>query len=640
MTDERASLERTIAQLTSSLQERRLGSSHWEGHLSSSALSTATAIVALKLVDRAGRLPDRSLVDPGIDWLIAHQNADGGWGDTTLSLSNLSTTALCWAALANDTGPGNGSRPPEAGRGGSHDGHDVAGTSGSGDTGESGSRRTRNQLTAIERAEAWLRAEVGELSANRLSAAIVRRYGRDRTFSVPILTTLALAGRLGPGGEPWRRIPQLPFELAACPHQWFHWMRLPVVSYALPALVALGQVRHHHAPTRNPLLRQIRTALGPRTLKVLRTSQPASGGYLEAIPLTSFVVMSLVAAGHHDDPVVEHAVRFLGESAREDGSWPIDTNLATWVTTLAVNALAAPGRLAVAERDAILDWLLRQQHREEHSFTHAAPGGWAWTNLSGGVPDADDTAGALMAMWSLGRERTDIRRSAEAGVRWLLGLQNRDGGIPTFCRGWGALPFDRSAADLTAHALEAWSAWHDAMPSELQRAVRDAGRRAVRYLAESQNPDGSWSPLWFGNQHTADGGNPTYGTARVLLSLSTALVRESFDSDHMRRRGVGWLVHVQNTDGGWGGGSGSPSSIEETGLALQACARGLAIDEQADILDAARRAVRWMIAATDEGRHTPAAPIGLYFARLWYFEELYPLVFGLAGLLETQSLSY
>ena len=131
-----------------------------------------------------------------------------------------------------------------------------------------------------------------------------------------------------------------------------------------------------------------------------------------------------------------------------------------------------------------------------------------------------------------------------------------------------------------------------------------------------------------------------YGTARVLLSLSTALVRESFDSDHMRRRGVGWLVHVQNTDGGWGGGSGSPSSIEETGLALQACARGLAIDEQADILDAARRAVRWMIAATDEGRHTPAAPIGLYFARLWYFEELYPLVFGLAGLLETQSLSY
>ena len=27
-----------------------------------------------------------------------------------------------------------------------------------------------------------------------------------------------------------------------------------------------------------------------------------------------------------------------------------------------------------------------------------------------------------------------------------------------------------------------------------------------------------------------------------------------------------------------------------------------------------------------------AAPIGLYFARLWYYEELYPLVFALSGL--------
>ena len=36
---------------------------------------------------------------------------------------------------------------------------------------------------------------------------------------------------------------------------------------------------------------------------------------------------------------------------------------------------------------------------------------------------------------------------------WLIHLQNRDGGWPTFCRGWGALPFDRSGCDLTAHVL-------------------------------------------------------------------------------------------------------------------------------------------------------------------------------------------
>ena len=42
------------------------------------------------------------------------------------------------------------------------------------------------------------------------------------------------------------------------------------------------------------------------------------------------------------------------------------------------------------------------------------------------------------------------------GLKWLLGLQNSDGGIPTFCRGWGTLPFDRSSPDLTAHAIRAW----------------------------------------------------------------------------------------------------------------------------------------------------------------------------------------
>ncbi len=45
-------------------------------------------------------------------------------------------------------------------------------------------------------------------------------------------------------------------------------------------------------------------------------------------------------------------------------------------------------------------------------------------------------------------EKTKILQAARAGLIWLLALQNRDGGWPTFCRGWGVLPFDRSGADL------------------------------------------------------------------------------------------------------------------------------------------------------------------------------------------------
>ena len=71
---------------------------------------------------------------------------------------------------------------------------------------------------------------------------------------------LAVAGKLGPDG--WRFVPQLPFELAACPFWVFQWVRLPVVSYALPALIAIGRVRHHHRPTWFPPWRWLRNAVG------------------------------------------------------------------------------------------------------------------------------------------------------------------------------------------------------------------------------------------------------------------------------------------------------------------------------------------------------------------------------------------
>ena len=118
---------------------------------------------------------------------------------------------------------------------------------------------TRVSRRAIDRSGAWLRRAAGDIHATALRSAILRRYGKDRTFSVPILTVLALTGKLGDDASvAWRSIPQLPFELAAVPHAWFQHLRLPVVSYALPALIAIGQVRHHFAPSRNPVARTLR----------------------------------------------------------------------------------------------------------------------------------------------------------------------------------------------------------------------------------------------------------------------------------------------------------------------------------------------------------------------------------------------
>src|SRR6202030_2461881 len=129
--------------------------------------------------------------------------------------------------------------------------------------------------------------------------------------------------------------------------------------YALPALIAIGQCVYHHRPPRNPIARLVRAVSRQRSLRVLERIQPSSGGYLEATPLTSFVTLSLAACGLAQHAVTVKAVEFLVRSARPDGSWAIDSNLATWVTTLSINALAATGELQSLDRlDAIRDWLL------------------------------------------------------------------------------------------------------------------------------------------------------------------------------------------------------------------------------------------------------------------------------------------
>ncbi len=584
-----------LANARRALLDERNAAGHWVGELSTSALSTATAVVALHQVDARTH---SELITGGQRWLIENQNADGGWGDTVKSASNISTTLLCWSAL----NCGTGTLPVDL-------------------------QKSREQ--AERHAAFWIRDYVGSLNPRAIAETVSARYGKDRTFSVPILMLCALCGRLGNSPrQAWKLVMPLPFELAVFPRRWFAAMRLPVVSYALPALIAIGHARFRIAPPRGPF-RIIRRLAWPGASRLLDEIQPSSGGFLEAAPLTSFVTMALAAAGRRDHPVVARAVDFLTREVRPDGSWPIDTNLATWVTTLSTKALLTQqGRvddLTLLDRKKIRDWLLGQQYRTRHPFTDAEPGGWAWTDLPGGVPDADDTPGALLALRLLMDDgsRDDCRDAAERGIVWLLDLQNRDGGIPTFCRGWGALPFDRSSPDLTAHALRAWTAWRTGMPEELKSRIDTGTRAALAFLRRQQRPDGSWVPLWFGNQALKrDEENPTYGTAMVCRALLDLDERGEWLD-----RGLGWLRSQQNTDGGWGAGHDTGSSIEETALALETLAHDPAVDHQT-----LRAGADWLAKATGDGTRFPASPIGFYFAKLWYFEKIYPMCWTVSAL--------
>jgi squalene-hopene/tetraprenyl-beta-curcumene cyclase len=359
---------------------------------------------------------------------------------------------------------------------------------------------------------------------------------------------------------------------------------------------------------------------------VLESIQPSNGGFLEATPLTSFVTMALASAGLSNHIVAQRGASFLRASVQADGSWPIDTNLATWVTTLAIKALAhQPGTLSPEQQSTLREWLLGQQYRVEHPYTHAAPGGWAWTDLPGGVPDADDTPGALLALLHLGVVDAPARQAGQLGVRWLLDLQNRDGGIPTFCRGWGALPFDRSSPDLTAHTLRAWTSWLPQLDASLKERTLRAVTRGIRFLASHQRTDGSWLPLWFGNEHAPDDENPLYGTAKVVIALRELSERGFVPPGEMLDLALRWLVERQDPSGGWSGANGGPISVEETALAVEA----LAGTEHVTATD---RGATWLTERIESGVWREPAPIGFYFAKLWYYERLYPQIWTVGAL--------
>ena len=684
------------------LLAERTADGHWVGELSSSALSTATAVSALSVVQSEGiadcgfQIAD--LVERGVSWLVRHQNDDGGFGDTDKSYSNIATTYLVVAALH------------------------LAG-------------KAEEYRELLARAEKYIHSKRG-------IEGLKERYGIDKTFVVPIMTNLALAGLVK-----WEEISPLPFELAVVPQRFYRFVGMPVVSYAIPALVAIGQAHYHHKKPWNPITRLVRWLSITRSLKVLRRMQPESGGYLEATPLTSFVVMSLASMAVQSpkskvqtriaEEVIREGVRFLANSVRPDGSWPIDTNLATWVTTLSINALAAGGEdVAALLGPKCLDWLLSCQHTKRHPFTGADPGGWGWSNLSGAVPDSDDTAGAILALgaWrkSQGCSKKQFLRILDAmfaGGNWLRNIRNDDGGWPTFCRGWGRLPFDRSGTDLSAHAARSMIAlqelfklgdkeidarFFDRYDFNLYRRFNGLpSRTREKYLYGQQRRDGSWVPLWFGNQENVAEENAVYGTAKVLMlwrddgvSALEPVPEGAWWQERdvaSARRGLEWLRENQNADGGWGSGvwnktvppsdepqvrRGSPdpaetddrrspeapiftrsaregaggqfaiencqlpiansaanpqsshspltthhlpltSSVEETALAVEAL---LPVADREEYRDAVEKGLEWLVTAVERGDHRHAAPIGFYFAKLWYYEKLYPIIFTASAL--------
>ena len=542
----------------------------WRGSLSSSAISTAVSVFALGRIDT---VKYAAHIDAGVRWLHSTMKADGSWGDSVESPSNMTATLLTYVSLYS-------------------------------------------VQQAPSQTRQYLNRHFNGDSTEALLQGVLRYYGRDLTFSVPILMMCALAGLI----NDWKKIPPFPFELATLPQRLFRYLNLPVVSYAIPALIAIGISQMQK---RGGFLSPVRRLFVPKAMRVLLRMQPADGGFLEAAPLTAFVSMCLAESGFREHEVTQHCARFLIDTVRPDGSWPIDTNLSGWVTSLAAKVLRPDFYLSPLSHQ-LSTLIKRNATTTIHPFTGAASGGWGWSDLNGSVPDGDDTSGALVALYHLSQGKNSPE--VENGLKWLMWLKNNDGGMPTFCKGWGKLPFDRSTPDITAHAILAMGLWLPTLNGKLKTDVQKALERMLNWMEKMKTSDDNngWVPLWFGDQDAEDEKAPVYGTATAIDYLMSSHHPKAM---HLAKSQVDFILRTQNEDGGWGGNKGVKSKVTYTSRALAALSH---FPNQYE--DAKTRGWEYLYRRFKAGTLYDREPIGLYFSRLWYSEELYNILFLLNAL--------
>ena len=365
--------------------------------------------------------------------------------------------------------------------------------------------------------------------------------------------------------------------------------------------VALWLEKMNPAPAwRQPIRRQAIRA----SMDWLREAQDEVGSYGESALLTAW---SMIAHHHTDfggeEKIIARALPYILKSQRPDGSWPIDRDLENFDTGQAVLAYEA-ARRPVPQGNRVRDWFLRNQYKRPCFHTSSPPGGWGWCH-PGGWPDADDTAYTLRALRILGLppEHESIR----AGVGWLYQLQNSDGSWPTFVRN-SRMPFDHDDPYITGQVLSALAAVGEGRSKPAQRALA--------YLRQRQNADGSSDSLWF-RRHTC-------GTWRLIETL----VDLGLTDDPMLSRAAKWLLTHQNDDGGWGDGYGQPSTAEETAWATAALLRIEPVRFRRAIEDG----IGWLVEHQREDGGWDEDNVAVYFSFVIYSNAFYALSYPLISL--------
>ncbi|MGI8820314.1 MAG: squalene--hopene cyclase [Chthoniobacterales bacterium] len=280
-----------------------------------------------------------------------------------------------------------------------------------------------------------------------------------------------------------------------------------------------------------------------------------SDGLAAVFPAMLNAMIALRALGYPTThPVYEKAAAdFKGLFVDDPEDFRIQPCLSpVWDTAINMIALGESGLPAdhPAMRKAA-NWLVGKEVRVRGDWAvndpHVEASGWAFEYNNVYYPDTDDTAMVLMGLrLAKPSQQAGVDALFRRALAWQLSFQCRDGGWAAFdkevTQRWlEDMPFadhnailDPTCSDLTARTLELFG--YIGFDSR-QPCVR----RAVQYLIDTQDDDGSWYGRW--------GVNYIYGTWQVLRGLRA--IGEEMKQDWILR-GRDWLESCQNTDGGWG----------------------------------------------------------------------------------------
>ena len=330
-----------------------------------------------------------------------------------------------------------------------------------------------------------------------------------------------------------------------------------------------------------------------------------------------------------------------------------------WDTAISLRALRAAGMASDQESiEAAVDWLLDNEIRFKGDWAETVdcpPAGWCFEHANRFYPDLDDTAMVVMALVTqiddtaeaFRAEAAEFHPAPEARIarldrilaamaraeKWMLAMQNRDGGWGAFDRDNDReflcyVPFadhnamiDPSTPDLAARVLEA-------LGKLGKRIGHPAVDRAVAYLRKTQEPDGSWFGRW--------GVNYIYGTWQVLVGLTAAGVSTS---DRAIAAAANWLIAHQQGNGGWGESPDSYAEPHKRGQGNTTASQtawallGLMVAGHGEH-SSVRRGVEYLVerqrldGGWDESEFT-----GTGFPRVFYLRyHMYPIYFPLLAL--------